>query len=268
MSTKFEMQLGLNDCDNQTYHADTKFYSSSDLKTLLKDPTEFKRTKIDGQKKEESKGDHLDAGSLAHSYILEPHLVDKEYAFFPGMRRAGAEYEAFKAANPGKKILTKGKKAEVEAWVRQYKANNIATDLIKGTQSEFTLAQIYKNMPLKCRADAINIDRGLIIDVKTSAFELDIDSVRVTLDKWDYALSAALYTSLFEQYYGRPFQFAWLFLGKNPPDCKCYLMSAATRAQGQLKVDKAIRLYNTCKDTGIWELPDSGPKIQSIIEEI
>jgi exodeoxyribonuclease VIII len=268
MSKKFEMQLGLNDCSNEEYHSCHNFSSSSDLKLLNESPAQFYERKILHKGKEESKGDHLDAGSLAHSLILEPHLVDKEYAFFPGLRRAGAEFEAFKAANVGKKILTKGKKAEVESWIRQYKANNIAADLIKGGHSEYTLAQVYQGMPLKCRADYINIDQAYIVDVKTSSFELDKESVSMTLDKWDYPLSAALYSALFAQYYGKQFDFYWLFLGKNPPDCKVYRMSAVTRMKGLQRVNKAIATWKQCMATNLWEPLDTTPKIQDTIEEV
>ncbi len=267
--SKFKMQLGLNECSNEEYHSDSTYLSSSDLKLLLKDPAEFKRTKIDGGKKEEQKAGFFDEGSLAHSYILEPHLVEKEYAFFKGMRRAGADYEAFKAANPGKKIITTAKREEVKAWIRQYQANKVAVELHTGGYPEYTLAQIFHGVPLKCRADYINIDLGYIIDEKTSRMLVDTkESVEIILEQYDYPLSAALYSALFAQYYGKQFDFYWNFIGKSPPDCKVYRMAATTRMKGLQRVHKAIDIYKRCMQTGLWVAEESTVKVQETIEEV
>jgi len=79
---------------NEDYHAEKEHLSSSNLKMLLKDTQKFYKEKILGEK-EPLKGAFLDEGNYAHTLILEPHMVEKEYEFFPGNRKAGKDWKAF-----------------------------------------------------------------------------------------------------------------------------------------------------------------------------
>src|SRR6185436_4495556 len=91
--------------NNQEYHDNRTHLSSSTLKQLLLNPEVFYENWIIGSKKQESKPVY-DVGSLTHAVILEPHKVETDFAIFPGLRKAGAKYEEFKAANAGKIILS------------------------------------------------------------------------------------------------------------------------------------------------------------------
>lgn len=263
------LKLGLNNVTNAIYHADTKFISSSGYKKLLEDPAKFYKENILGQKDNEGSKEHLQFGSLLHTMLLEPHLVQAEYAVFDGAKRQGKAYEDFKAANPGKHIVTKGKMAEARWLINGVHKSEAAQSLLKlGGVSEETVAVELNGVPTKCRADKIIVNEGIIWDLKSTSWDLDIDSVRQTIAHWDYSLSSALYCAVFEEFYKRKFDFLWVFVNKQSADCAVYKMSEKTRADGLQKVAKAQALYKQCMQTGIWKTAEKKFNYDEEIQEI
>jgi hypothetical protein len=230
---------------NDAYHAEEKHLSSSNLKMLLKDTNQFYKEKILGER-EPLKGAFLDEGSYTHSLILEPHLVPEEYVFFDGNRE-----EEHK--DSGKIILSAPQKAKVESWVDAYNKRPEAVDLVKGADKEFSLFAEMLGVPLKVRADIINIDKGYIADVKTTASDPDLDTFKFTVEQYGYDLSAALYTDLFSRRYEKPFDFYFIVLGKRTMTCEVYKVSDLTLGKGRKKVMDAVKIYKGCLESGKWD---------------
>lgn len=249
--SKFKLKKGLNDCTNEEYHGDSSYYSSTTLKVLLEDPAKFYDQYILGNKEQK----HIaafDEGSYAHALILEPEVIDSEFSFYPGVRKVGNAFKDFKAANSNKIILSKAQKMRVESWVEAYNKLEAAKELISGGFAEYTVAGSINGMPLKARADYINVERGYIADVKTTSYDTDVDSFKMTIDSFKYQLSAALYCKMFEQHYGKPFDFYFIVLGKKTLDCQVYKMSEATMIDGINKLNKAIKIFNECSAKKSW----------------
>ena len=61
------LKLGINKCDNENYHKDRKFKSSSTLKLFLKDPREYYKRYVVGKKREDTYKSAYDFGSYMHS---------------------------------------------------------------------------------------------------------------------------------------------------------------------------------------------------------
>lgn len=263
MSDKiYRLTPGINNCTNEQYHGDKSYLSSSNLKLILKDPLQFKIEVIDG-KRENKQVNAFDEGSYAHSLILEPENVDKEYAFFDGFRKAGADWEIFKAANEGKILLSKPQKHRVELWVEAYRQRKQAVNLISGGFPEQSLALNYLDIKIKVRADYINIDKGYIADVKTTGYSPDVDTFSHVIASLGYDLSAALYTQMFSQHYGKKFDFYFVVLGKKEISCEVFKASEATLQKGEMMIIDAINKYKKCLKTGIW----TNNKTSSILEE-
>ena len=244
-----------NDLSNADYHAETEHLSSSNLKTLLKDVEKFHNEKILGNV-QIKKLNAFDEGSLVHGMILEPHLVDEEFVMFDGFRKSGKVWEAFKQAEKSGKnrtILSKPQWLRCQKWVEAFKQNKTAVEIVKSSQTELSLFGNMQDVPIKVRADIIDVEAGIIADIKTTSYPTDIDSFRYTVQDFDYGLSAALYTGMFEQYYGKSFQFLWIVIGKKEFTCDIYKMSDKTRSAGQRKIDKALKLFKKCKKTGMWK---------------
>jgi len=240
--------------NNDDYHAEKKHLSSSNLKMLLKDTNKFYKDKILGEG-EPLKGAFLDEGNYAHTLILEPHRIDDDYVFFEGNRKAGKDWKAFEAKHKdsGKIILSAAQKAKVESWVESFKKRPEALDLTQGANHEFSLFAEMLGIPLKVRADIINIDKGFVADVKTTASDPDVDTFRFTVEQYGYDLSAALYVDMFSRKYEKPFDFYFIVLGKRTLTCEVYKASDLTLGKGRRKVMNAIKIYNGCLESGKWD---------------
>ena len=238
---------------NDAYHAEEKHLSSSNLKMLLKDTNQFYKEKILGER-EPLKGAFLDEGSYTHSLILEPHLVPEEYVFFDGNRKAGKAWKEFEAEHKdsGKIILSNAQKIKVENWVESYKKRPEAVDLVTNSNKEFSLFSDMLGVHLKVRADIINISKGFIADVKTTASDPDVDTFRFTVEQYGYDLSAAMYVDLFSRRYGKPFDFYFIVLGKRTQTCEVYKASDLTLGKGRKKMLDAVKIYKKCLESGKW----------------
>jgi len=248
------LKMGLNECDNATYHADRTYLSSSVLKTLYKSLDEYYDQYILGNKTEYSERtlQAFDEGSYLHSLILEPETVASQYAFFTGWRKQGAEWEAFKKANKGKVILSVPQAERCAKLLEAYKNRPEAVNLIKNGFAEQTICGILNDIPIKVRFDYIIPQLGIIADVKTTGYESDADNFKVAMDQFSYELSASLYCQMAEQFYGRPFKFYFIVLSKSAFTCDVLVASDKTMGKGTSKVTKACAKYKRAKDSNIW----------------
>ena len=202
------MKLGLNeDISNEDYHADTEFLSSSSLKMMLKAPREFyhRYVKKDLEEEEKPQKDSLVFGSLVHSVILEPHLVEKEYVEYKGASKRTKEWKEFKASNESLPIITTAQLEKANMMRDIAMENEFAVDLLKEGVPEQTLCVELEGVKIKVRSDYLK--DGQIVDVKTTSDGLSFEEVQNTCLRWDYALSAALYTDAFSQYFGKKHDF-------------------------------------------------------------
>lgn len=252
--------------NNAQYHADLTRLSSSSLKVLLKNPTQFHHEYVLGHREEVYKPAFAE-GSYTHTLCLEPEKL-ADYAIWTGLRRAGHAYEAFKAANPGKVILSSIQKTHSESYFRAYQARAEAVRMLSGGAAEYTMQAELLGVPVKARADYINIEAGYIADVKTTALPSGLELFAGTVSQYDYDLSAALYCLVAEKIFGRKFDFYWVVISKCDMDCQIYKMGEATMAQGTGKVWEALALYNRCKETGIWSLNQPKRSFETVAYEI
>lgn len=263
---------------NNEYHAEQDHLSSSNIKDLIATKQKFNQTpwgiekfhqeKILNIKKPQESKACFDEGSLVHCLILEPHVLDDEFVMFDGMRKSGKIWDTFKAsevAGKNRTILSKPQWKRCEKlvngfkcpdtgkMVNGYKANKAAVNMVNGCQSELSLFGEFNGVPIKVRADSIDIENGIIADIKTTSYPSDFDSFKFTVDDFNYGLSAALYTKMFEEFYGRKFEFFWIVISKKTFQCEVFRMSEKTRQKGDMEILKALTLFKQCKKTGIWK---------------
>ncbi len=248
-----QLQLGLNrGVSNSEYHADKVYLSSSKLKILAESPQQFYQDVILGNGRP-LVGSFLDIGSLTHSLLLEPHLVDEDYAFYPGPRRAGAEFERFKAQNPGRLIMTTKQNTAAQSYARAAHHRPELVQLLQGGEAELSICVVLNGVNVKMRADYINLTAGYILDIKTTSDGPGADNFRWAVSDFGYDFSAALYCLVAEQHFGRPFDFYWGVISKeHPPTADVYGISPITRASSNEAVYKALANYTNCIKTGVW----------------
>lgn len=245
------------DLSNDDYHAEREHISSSNWKQLLKDSEKFHKEKILGNKLSETPKalqNAYDEGNLAHSILLEPHTVDSEYVLYPGMRKAGKDWESFKVSEAAKNriIISKPQWKRVETWTDNYKKLPGASELFTGCDFEYSLFLEFCGVKQKVRADFINVEKGYIGDLKTTAYPTDQSSFQYTCKQLGYELSTAMYCTLFEEHYGRPFDFYFGIMGKRSNTAAIYKASKAFRERGMVKLMSAIEDYKKRKITDDW----------------
>lgn len=254
--SKFELKPGLNDCTNEEYHSDKKYLSSSSLKLLLENKQEFYEQYILGRKTVQPDNTAFLFGSYMHSLILEPNLVSSEYVVAGNEFniRRGEEYEKFKRAHPGKKVITSNEDALARELLTALANRPLASELLEDGLSEHTACVEIGGVKLKSRADYINVNEGYIVDVKTTSNATDRQTVIQTNEQFHYPLSAALYCLVFEAHYGKPFDFYWVFLSKFKKTCDVYKMSEKTKAAGRAQVEKALEIYRRAVESSNWHV--------------
>lgn len=188
-----------------------------------------------------------------HSLILEPETMNK-YVVFNGLRRAGTAWENFKAENANRTIITIPQVQRSEALAKAYAARKEAVAILTGGVSEHTMLSEVNGVPIKTRADYINIELGYIADVKTTAYPSDVDSFKEVIGQYSYDLSAALYCQAAQNVYKKPFDFYFIVLSKSELTCDIYKASAETLNKGMAQVLQATSLYKKCLASGVWQL--------------
>jgi hypothetical protein len=242
---------------NDDYHAEQSHISSSNYKDLMKNIERFHKQKILGIKEPQKQKNVFDEGNYAHSLILEPEKIPEEYAFWQTFRKSNTagtkNWDSFKAANQGKIILSNPQVARVKSWVANYERLPTAVEILKGCDVEYSLFGDYQGIKSKVRADAINVEKGYIVDVKTSGFDTDQETFKMVIEQFGYHLSSALYLDMFSEHYGKPFDFYFLVLGKVDNQCQVFKLSTETLNKGRMLLQKAVNKYKECQETGVWK---------------
>lgn len=270
-----ELVDGLNEATNEEYHSDRKYLSSSVLKTLYKSLDDYRKQYIEGEKKVFGNQSALDMGTLLHTALLEPHLFENSYNVYPGMRRAGAEYEKFMAAltpeQATKPVLLLSHAHTLKKLIAEFRKHEVASELLKNTISEQTICGTLNGVKVKARFDAISVERGEIYDVKSTGYGGDVESFTQTMKDLMYPLSGALYCAIAEAHYGKPFTFYYLVGSKKDLDWNVYRTSEKTAALGMRQVQQACSKYLRAVESGVWtELQADMPEksANSIILEV
>lgn len=242
--------------DNEIYHNDTYFLSSSQVKKAVKNPFIFKDAIIDGNAKplNRSMDCALDWGTLVHTMLLEPHLVDEEIAIMDteGLdfrRKADKEYKAnFLAENKGKLVVSRKAFNNACKAVENVMSYGPSKELIeaKGLAelSGYCVHPFYKQ-PIRIRPDKLIPDfkgRRVIVDVKTTQF-IDMNDFKYkAVLSLGYDVSAGMYVHADKVISGKDVDdFYWLCVQNTAPYAVAvYRVSEETMNTGTQKYNNAM----------------------------
>ena len=237
------MKYGIKfDMPNETYHANDGFLSSSRIKMILQSPEMYYKKYILKELKSDS-CEAFDTGTAIHTRILEPNLFEREVTFFSG-RKQGIKWEEFQEKNKGKVILGDIQKIQIERMYKAYLESKIAPPIMEGGESEVSLYTQLDGFDIKVRADRLHIEKGLVIDLKSTSGLIEKEKFRYNLEsrQYGYDLSAALYVDAFSKYYNQKFEFIWIVLSKDFNDIKCFKATPNLIEQGRKKYKEAFKL--------------------------
>lgn len=200
-----------------------QFLSNSDISVLLANPLNFK-------KPSKSSPAFL-VGGYFHTCILEPDKL-KKYKIIESSSR---NTKVYKEMSGGELCLLQHEVDQIEVMRDKMLNNEIINKLITGNVEYEVpgIIEIENNM-WKGKADIINHDERLIIDLKTTN---DIQSFRYSAKRYNYDSQAFIYNKLFN------YDFLFIVVDKNTHQLGLFDVSDKFYQTGLDKVQKATDVY-------------------------
>jgi len=202
-----------------------QFLSNSHVGRLLKDPLRaFEPSKPSPA---------FLIGGYFHTCILEPDKLEK----FKVVKSTTRNTKQYKDVAGGELCLLQHEVDTIELMREKVMANNMCKDLIQSSQAEYEqpgITELFGNK-WKGKADIVNHEEKLIIDLKTTA---DIDKFRWSATKYNYDSQAYIYSKLFG------YEMLFIVVDKATHKIGMFDCSADFYERGEDKVRKASEAYD------------------------
>ena len=214
-------------CNDEDYYGEfgNQFLSNSHIGKLLKDPLRaFEPSKPSPA---------FLIGGYFHTCILEPDKLEK----FKVVKSTTRNTKAYKDVAGGELCLLQHEVDAIELMREKVMANDICRDLIQLGNVEYEIPMITElfNNKWKGKADIVNHDEKLIIDLKTTA---DIEKFQWSASKFNYDSQAYIYSKLFG------YEFLFIVIDKNTHQIGMFDCSPQFYERGEDKVRKASEAYD------------------------
>ena len=211
--------------DDEHYYGDfgKQFLSNSDISALLTNPLDFK--------KPSKPSPAFLVGGYFHTCILEPDKLKKYKVINVSTRNT----KAYKEISGGELCLLQHEVDQIEVMRDKMLNNEIISKLITGNV-EYEVPGIVEieNNFWKGKADIVNHDEKLIIDLKTTN---DIQAFRYSAKRYNYDSQAYIYNKLFN------YDFLFIVVDKNTHQLGLFDVSDKFYQTGLDKVQKATDVY-------------------------
>ena len=214
-------------CNDEDYYGEfgNQFLSNSHVGKLLKDPLRaFEPSKPSPA---------FLVGGYFHTCILEPDKLDK----YKVVKSTTRNTKAYKDVAGGELCLLQHEVDTIELMREKVLANDICKDLIINSQNKYEQPGIINmfNNNWKGKADIVNHDEKLVIDLKTTA---DIDKFQWSASKFNYDSQAYIYSKLFG------YEFLFIVIDKNTHQIGMFDCSPQFYERGEDKVRRASEAYD------------------------
>ena len=202
-----------------------QFLSNSDIKTLLTNPLAL------GVQSKPSPA--FLVGGYFHTAILEPDKLKKYKVIESSTRNT----KAYKEMSGGELCLLQHEVDQIELMTQKILENDVCRGLIKGIDVEYEkpgLAEL-EGALWKGKADIVNHDEKLIIDLKTTK---DINAFKWSANRFNYDSQAYLYSKLFG------YEFVFIVIDKETHQIAVMDCSPDFYSSGADKVKRAVEAYD------------------------
>jgi len=201
-----------------------QYLSNSDISTLLTNPLAL------GQPSKPSPA--FLVGGYFHTAILEPDKL-KKYKVIESTSR---NTKAYKEISGGEQCLLQSEVDKIELMTEKVLANDVCRDLIRGINIDYEKPGIaeLEGLNWKGKADIVNHDEKLIIDLKTTA---DLNKFKYSASKYNYDSQAYIYSKLFG------YEFVFIVIDKTTHQLGIFDCSPQFYERGQDKVARAAEQY-------------------------
>ena len=212
--------------DDTNYYGDfgKKYLSNSDISALLTNPLAL-------GKPSEPRPAFL-VGGYFHTAILEPDKL-KKYRVIPSSTR---NTKVYKEMSGGELCLLQHEVDAIEKLSDTMLDNKVCKSMIRVGNVEYETPGIkeIEGEMWKGKADIINHDEKLVIDLKTTA---DITKFKWSASKYNYDSQAYIYSELFG------YEMIFIVIDKNTHQLGVFDCSPEFYAKGQDKVQRAVESY-------------------------
>ena len=210
---------------DEHYYGDfgKQYLSNSDIMALLNNPLAL------GQQSKPSAA--FLVGGYFHTAILEPNKLDK----FKIVKSSTRNTKAYKDVAGGELCLLQHEVDSIELMRDKLMNNNVCKSLITGNveYEQPNIVELEGQM-WKGKADIVNHDEKLIIDLKTTA---DITKFKYSASKYNYDSQAYIYSKLFG------YEMLFIAIDKNTHQIGIFDCSPEFYERGQDKVKRAVEAY-------------------------
>jgi len=213
-----------------------QFRSNSDISTLLTNPLALGTP--------QKPNINFLVGGYFHTAILEPEKL-KKYRIVQSSTR---NTKAYKEISGGEMCLLEHEVDNLELLIDTMQSNDVCRDLINGINVEYEQPGIKKIEGLwwKGKADIVNHDEKLVIDLKTTS---DITKFRSSAFRYNYDSQAYIYRKIFG------YDLVFIAIDKKTRQIGIFDCSDAFYESGKNKVQQAVEQY-----TLFYDNPDFNPK--------
>ncbi len=214
--------------DDKHYYGEygQQFLSNSNISTLLNNPLALHDPKPSSPA--------FLVGGYFHTAILEPEKLKS----FKIVEASNRNTKAYKEISEGEMCLLKSEADHANLMTEIIMDNDVCKGLIRGNNVEYeqpNVTELFGNK-WKGKADIINHDEKLIIDLKTTA---DIEKFRWSASKYNYDSQAYIYSNLFHGY-----EFLFMVIDKKTHQIGLYDCSPQFLERGAKKVEAASEQYD------------------------
>ena len=201
-----------------------KYLSNSDISTLLTNPLALGKPLTPRPA--------FLVGGYFHTAILEPDKLKK----FKIVESSTRNTKAYKEMSGGELCLLQHEVDSIEIMTEKMLANDICRDLIRDSNTEYEVPGIteLEGHSWKGKADIINHNEKLIIDLKTTA---DLSKFKYSATKYNYDSQAYIYSKLFG------YEMLFIVIDKNTHQIGIFDCSPQFYERGKDKVERAVQAY-------------------------
>ena len=202
-----------------------QFLSNSNISTLLTNPLSLREPM--------KKIPAFLVGGYFHTAILEPDKLNS----FKIVDSTSRNTKVYKEVSNGEICLLQHEVDKTELLIEKMMNNEICRSLIRDGNVEYEvpgLIDLFGNK-WKGKADIINHDEKLIIDLKTTS---DIAGFKWAAKKYNYNSQAYIYSKMFG------YEMLFLVIDKNTHQIGLFDCSPKFYEQGEEKVKKASETYD------------------------
>jgi len=212
--------------DDEHYYGEfgKKYLSNSDISKLLLNPMSLHKSF--------DKTVPLVVGGYFHTAILEPDKL-KKYKIIKSSTR---NTKTYKETSGGEICLLEHEVDMIESMTDKILSNDVCRDLIRNPKNQYEVPGIsnIEGRMWKGKADIINVDEKLIVDLKTTN---DIHKFEYSAKRYNYDSQAYIYKKIFD------YDFLFLVIDKNTNQIGVYDCSDQFYRSGLDKVQRAIEAY-------------------------